>query len=77
MELLLPHSGLGPDVGLESVMARGKVSLINSRSVGAEGRREGRRGEQHDRWVFHLPIPLTVLTAADGGRASESNQRAL
>lgn len=26
VELLLPHSGLGSDVGLEAVMARGKVN---------------------------------------------------
>ena len=28
VELLLPHSGLGPDIGLEAVMARGKVGAL-------------------------------------------------
>ena len=28
VELLLPHSGLGPDIGLDAVMARGKVNTF-------------------------------------------------
>lgn len=28
VELLLPHSGLGSDVGLDAVMARGKVTIL-------------------------------------------------
>lgn len=39
VELLLPYSGLGPDVGLEEVMARGKVRVGRQWRHNVVGRR--------------------------------------